>query len=71
MTAQYPIADRHSSQSWHQRFKKNATPFTRRIRRLMEEGVDKTLKTENERVKTAQSRLSETTAALTGQTGTK
>lgn len=54
MKVQYPIADRHTTQSWHERFKKNAAPFTRRIGRLVGEGVDWTLKTEKEREKAAQ-----------------
>lgn len=54
MTAEYPIADRHTGQSWHERFKKNSAPFTRRIQKLVREGVDKTLKTEKERAKAAQ-----------------
>ncbi len=52
MTGNYPIVDRHTDQSWHERFKKNATPFTRRIHRLVADGVDRTLKTQRERAKT-------------------
>ena len=53
MTAEYPIAGRHSDQSWQERFKKNAAPFSRRVQRLVGEGVDRTLKTERERTKAA------------------
>ena len=46
---QYSIAGRHTEQSWLERFKKNSVPFTKRIERLVEDGVDETLKTERER----------------------
>lgn len=45
----YPIAGRHSSQSWQERFKKNGGAFSRRVRRLVDEGVNNTLKTNQER----------------------
>ena len=59
MTAHYFIADRHTDQSWHERFKKNSAPFARRIKRFIEEGVDRTLKTEKERAKAEQVRQTE------------
>jgi hypothetical protein len=49
----YPIAGRHSQQSWHERYKKNAGTFSRRVERYIEEGIDTQLKTYSERIKTA------------------
>lgn len=55
----YPMAERHSSQSWQERLKKNSSVFGRRIRRLVEEGVDNSLKTSQERLKDRQKRAQE------------
>lgn len=55
----YPLADRHSSQSWQERFKKNSAAFKRRIRRFVDEGVDETLKTAQERRKDREKRAQE------------
>ena len=55
----YPLVDRHSSQSWQERFKKNSGAFAGRVRRFVEEGVDDTLKTTQERRKDRQSRAQE------------
>lgn len=43
------MAENHTSQSWQERFKKNQAAFSRRIKRLVNEGVDDTLKTAQER----------------------
>ncbi|OCF36295.1 hypothetical protein I316_02169 [Kwoniella heveanensis BCC8398] len=64
-SAKYPYADRHTAQSWHERFKKNAAIFERRTKRFIEEGVDHTLKTKQERLKTR-----ELKAAQASQAGT-
>ncbi|WVF66019.1 hypothetical protein IAT40_000757 [Kwoniella sp. CBS 6097] len=50
-SAQFTFADRHTAQSWHERFKKNAATFERRIKRLIQDGVNDTLKTKAERLK--------------------
>ena len=52
MSSLYPIARRHSNQSWQERFKKNQTTFEKRIKRCIYGGVDDTLKTAEEREKT-------------------
>jgi hypothetical protein len=49
----YPIAARHSDQSWHERFKKNAVTLERRAKRYIEDGIDFTLKTKSERARFA------------------
>lgn len=49
----YPLASRHSSQSWHERFKKNQAAFGRRVTRFISEKVDRSLKTAAERAATA------------------
>ena len=51
MVDTYPMVARHSNQSWHERFKKNATAFSSRVLRLKEQGLDDTLKTQAERQK--------------------
>ncbi|WVR03708.1 hypothetical protein IAU60_000703 [Kwoniella sp. DSM 27419] len=51
MKEQYPIADRHSPQSWHERFKKSAAILERRVKRFISQGIDDTLKTADERQK--------------------
>ncbi|KAL7424657.1 hypothetical protein Q5752_000341 [Cryptotrichosporon argae] len=52
----YPIADRHTAQSWHERVKKNMGSFERRIRRYIADDVDESLKTRGERAKAGQAR---------------
>jgi hypothetical protein len=47
--AQYPIAERHSDQSWHERFKKNSAAFSKRVEKFIRAGVDASLKTAAER----------------------
>ncbi|WWC60432.1 uncharacterized protein I303_103004 [Kwoniella dejecticola CBS 10117] len=47
----YPIAERHSAQSWHERFKKNAAMFDKRVKAFIQSGVDTSLKTKLEREK--------------------
>jgi hypothetical protein len=54
--ANYPPAERHSSQSWHERFKKNSGPFGRRVTRFIDEKIDEALKTAPERAKAAEKR---------------
>ncbi|WVQ93651.1 hypothetical protein IAU59_000727 [Kwoniella sp. CBS 9459] len=51
-SAKYPYAGRHTAQSWHERFKKNSVAFEKRIKRLIVAGVDGTLKTKAERIRT-------------------
>jgi hypothetical protein len=48
---EYPPAARHTSQSWHERFRKNST-FKKRVQRMMKTGLDASLKTATERAKT-------------------
>lgn len=62
----YPLADRHSSQSWQERFKKNAAAFKRRVRRFVDEGVDDTLKTAQERRKDREKRAQEAGQEIEG-----
>jgi hypothetical protein len=50
---EYPLAARHTSQSWHERFRKNSTAFGRRVARFINEKVDRSLKTAPERAATA------------------
>ncbi|KAK4690077.1 hypothetical protein P7C73_g31, partial [Tremellales sp. Uapishka_1] len=45
----YPVAKRHSSQSWHNRFKSNQATFGPRVDRMIRDGVDESLKTRAER----------------------
>ena len=47
----YPIADRHTSQSWHEHFKKNSALLSKRVQRFTQQGVNDTLKTKEERKK--------------------
>jgi hypothetical protein len=49
----YPLAARHTSQSWHERFKKNQAAFGRRVMRFINEKVDMSLKTAAERAAAA------------------
>ena len=51
MSDKYPLANRHTHQSWHERFKKNAAIFTKRVARFKDLGIDDTLKTKQERTK--------------------
>lgn len=48
---EYPIAARHSSQSWHERFKKGSALLSKRVVRFVQQGVNDTLKTKEERAK--------------------
>ncbi|WVW80276.1 hypothetical protein I302_102254 [Kwoniella bestiolae CBS 10118] len=48
---QYPIAERHSGQSWHERFKKNHVQFEKRVRYYVQGGIDRRLRTKSERDK--------------------
>ncbi|WWC68514.1 uncharacterized protein I206_102443 [Kwoniella pini CBS 10737] len=50
--ARYPIASRHTAQSWHERFKKNGLIFERRVKGFIQAGVDASLKSRAEREKT-------------------
>lgn len=50
----YPIADRHSPQSWHERFKKNAVPFRRRVEGFVAAKIDEGLRTAKERERRAE-----------------
>jgi len=52
----YPPAARHTSQSWHERFRKNST-FKKRVERMMRTGLDATLKTAAERAKAAEKQV--------------
>ena len=45
----YPVISRHSGQSWHERFKKNAGSMEHRITYYKREGIDENLKTKKER----------------------
>ncbi|WWC88056.1 uncharacterized protein L201_002959 [Kwoniella dendrophila CBS 6074] len=49
--SEYTHSKRHSAQSWHERYKKNSTSFEKRVRGLVQDGVDTTLKTRKEREK--------------------
>ena len=53
---QYPPASRHTSQSWHERFRKNST-FKKRVERMMRTGLDASLKTAAERAKAAEKQV--------------
>lgn len=46
---EYPVAARHSAQSWHERFKKNAGSFRRRVELLTQQGLDAKMRTKKER----------------------
>lgn len=47
--AQFPMVEHHSSQSWHERFKKNSGALTNRVNRYMHAGIrEKDLKTAKE-----------------------
>lgn len=61
-------AQHHTLQSWHERFKKNSGPFTRRIQRLQQQGIGLDLKTPVEREQDAETkrRLAEMKAARAG-----
>ena len=50
---EYPMAARHTSQSWHERFRKNSSAFSRRLTRFINENVDRSLKTAPERAAAA------------------
>lgn len=50
----FPTAARHSAQSWHERYKKNQNPFTRRVERFIQADIDNALWTGGEREKKAQ-----------------
>lgn len=52
----YPPAARHTSQSWHERFRKNST-FKKRVERMMRTGLDASLKTAAERAKAAEKQV--------------
>jgi hypothetical protein len=47
----YPLAARHTGQSWHQRFKQNASTFGKRVERFAAAGIDATMATRAERMK--------------------
>ncbi|WWD16386.1 hypothetical protein CI109_100812 [Kwoniella shandongensis] len=55
----YPPAENHTSQSWHERFKKNSVALEKRIRRFIAEGIDASLKTEREREKAAEQKATQ------------
>ncbi|WRT65810.1 uncharacterized protein IL334_002759 [Kwoniella shivajii] len=57
-SAQYPIAERHSAQSWHERYKKNSVSFEKRVKAFIKEGVNGTLKTKAEREKARLAKIS-------------
>lgn len=57
MSHKYPIADRHSFQSWHDRFKSNKSTYGRRVDRYQNSGLDSSLRTEAEREKAKEKRL--------------
>ena len=47
--AEFPIVERHSAQSWHERFKKNSGALSNRVSRYMHAGIrEKDLKTDKE-----------------------
>jgi len=45
---EFPIVDRHTKQSWHERFKKNAKPFEHRVNRFISHGINNKLLTVEE-----------------------
>ncbi|WVQ78897.1 hypothetical protein IAT38_000988 [Cryptococcus sp. DSM 104549] len=48
-SVRYPETLRHTPQSWHERFKKNSSAFSQRVRRFIKAGIDSDLKTRAER----------------------
>lgn len=71
MAEMYPLIGRHSHQSWHERFKKNATAFSSRILRLKDQGLDDTLKTQTERQKELERRRKRIEKTVQQSTGTE
>ncbi|KAK8861691.1 hypothetical protein IAR55_002514 [Kwoniella newhampshirensis] len=59
MKDKYPPAERHTLQSWHERFKKNSVAFEKRITRLRQDGIDESLKTRAERERTQEQMASQ------------
>lgn len=49
--SKYPLVERHSYQSWHERYKKNERALEKRSWRFQEAGIDEDLKTDDERAK--------------------
>ncbi|WWD05599.1 hypothetical protein V865_003680 [Kwoniella europaea PYCC6329] len=62
----YSLADRHTPQSWHERYRKNAIHFEKRVRGYIRDETDTTLKTrmERERAKAKSAKAAESQIAV-------
>ncbi|WVQ65039.1 uncharacterized protein L199_003209 [Kwoniella botswanensis] len=62
----YSLADRHTPQSWHERYRKNSIQFEKRVRGYIRDEIDITLKTrlERERVKAKSAKPAECQIAV-------
>lgn len=55
-TEPFKTASNHTAQSWHERFKKNKVPFSRRVWRFQDQGIGLDLKTDVEREREEETR---------------
>ncbi|OCF56543.1 hypothetical protein L486_05393 [Kwoniella mangroviensis CBS 10435] len=62
----YSLADRHTPQSWHERYRKNSIQFEKRVRGYIRDEIDITLKTrlERERAKPKSAKTAESQIAV-------
>lgn len=62
---EFPTVERHTEQSWRERFKKNAVAFERRLKRFIADGINDKLLTVEERKREKERKAKRTAEALT------